>query len=178
LARLSRRIGDWQGYDAPPLDAKVLAVLGADDYVNRAYRKGVTTLGLYVGYHNAQRQDDSIHSPLNCLPGAGWTVTKNERITIRDSRSPAGRVVVNRLIVEKGEQRQAALYWYQSRGAVIASEYESKARLFLSAVRSGRSDAALVRIMWPVMDNAPEASAEAAEFASELLPALGRHVPE
>ncbi len=36
-------------------------------------------VGLYVGYYASQRQGDTIHSPQNCLPGAGWQPVETRR---------------------------------------------------------------------------------------------------
>ena len=180
LGDLPFRIDAWQGRDERALDARVLAVLGADDYLNRIYVKDDgSALGLYIGYYRSQRTDDSIHSPMNCLPGAGWVPSHSDRVQFADARSPGQTVNVNRVIVQKGEQRQLALYWYQSRGSVVASEYASKMHLFVGALRTGRTDAALVRIMSPIADSTePGANSDAVHFASALLPLLGRYIPD
>jgi EpsI family protein len=116
---------------------------------------------------------------MNCLPGAGWIPAQVDRVRIADPRSPGRSVSVNRVIVQKGEQRQMALYWYQSRGNVVASEYASKMHLFFGALRTGRTDAALVRIMRPIEEGAgSDPDDDIAQFASALLPLLGRHVPD
>jgi EpsI family protein len=47
-------------------------VAGMDTYLMRAYLRDSTYFSLYVGYYEAQNQGKSIHSPKNCLPGAGW----------------------------------------------------------------------------------------------------------
>lgn len=186
LEILPMRIADWRGQAADPLDARVLAVLGADDYTSRFYSDPAgRQLGLYVGYHASQAQGDSIHSPLNCMPGAGWLAV--ERTTVQVPRTaPSGSVqphppaTVNHVLVQKGESRQVVLYWYQSQGRIIASEYAAKAFLFVDAVRSGRTDAALVRIVAPVAREdarGAEASLIASKFAEALLPILARHIP-
>ena len=73
LSSLPLALGEWHGREAAPLPDDVLAQLGVDDYVNRQYaRAGAPPVGLYVGYYASQRQGDTIHSPQNCLPGAGW----------------------------------------------------------------------------------------------------------
>ena len=67
------RLGVWNGVQEPPLTPDILAVLGVDDYLFRLYFKpDRSEVGLYVGYYGSQRQGDTMHSPLNCLPGAGW----------------------------------------------------------------------------------------------------------
>ena len=68
------QIGEWKGVQDPPLEPRVLEVLGVNDYLTRAYyRPDRAGVGLYIGYWESQRQGDTIHSPLNCMPGAGWT---------------------------------------------------------------------------------------------------------
>src|SRR6187397_1052010 len=74
LALLPLNIDGWNGRADSPLTQRVIDVLGVDDYLLRTYVKGnEAALGLYIGYHSSQRQGDTIHSPLNCLPAGGWT---------------------------------------------------------------------------------------------------------
>ena len=68
----------------------------------------------------SQRQGDTIHSPQNCLPGAGWQPVRSDRM---DIAVPGGPVTVNRFVIQKGMDRQAVLYWYQGRGRVVAGEF-------------------------------------------------------
>ena len=132
---------------------------------------------LYVGYHASQRHGDSIHSPMNCLPGAGWQPVQSERVRI-DVGDRA--MIVNRIIIQKGEERQLVLYWYQGRGRIIADEYASKAYQLLDAFRTRRTDAALVRIVSPVDRDLGTSSAEraATRFTTDIMPLLPRHLPE
>ena len=58
--------------DTERFSDEILKVLGADDYLSRFYYTENAMVGLYVGYYKSQRQGDTMHSPLNCLPGAGW----------------------------------------------------------------------------------------------------------
>jgi EpsI family protein len=120
-----------------------------------------------------------MHSPLNCLPGAGWNAIKRGHITIPlDNKST---IEVNRIVILKGLDKQVVLYWYQSHGRVIASEYWGKIYTVLDAVRKNRTDAALVRIICPVAgtDAESEAVAElhAVEFAKAVFPLLERFLP-
>jgi EpsI family protein len=178
------QLGDWQGLQRPPLSDDVLAVLGLDDYITRLYvRPDRTRADLYVGYWKSQRQGDTMHSPQNCLPGAGWTPVSQSLLTFPDPRNPsAPPLSVNRYLIQKGLDRQLVLYWYQGRGRIVGSEYWSKAYLVLDAARHNRTDAAIVRVVVPVDGATPqgEAAAQAAalQFVQELLPALGRFLPD
>ena len=56
---LPMTVAEWSGKQVGDLDPKVLAVLGADDYLNRAYlRAAGTPIGLYIGYYRSQREGD------------------------------------------------------------------------------------------------------------------------
>ena len=93
MATLPLRVGVWEGRPAPTMSAKVIAVLGVDDYVSREYLSRTEPyVGLYVGFYKSQRQGDTMHSPLNCLPGAGWQPVKQDRtsfaVTVASTKSP------------------------------------------------------------------------------------------
>jgi len=172
-------IAGWRGGMNEPLDADVLRVLGVDDYLNRGYRSRSQMADLYVGYYATQREGDTIHSPLNCLPGSGWEPVKKERVSI-DVGAPQP-AVVNQLLIQKGLDREAVLYWYQSHGRVVASEYWGRAYLALDALRLNRTDGAIVRVIVPVMgdDRDAEASAQqvAQQFTRVLYPILAAYLP-
>jgi EpsI family protein len=175
LGSLPLAIAEWQGREAAPLADDVLGQLGVDDYINRQYaRRGSAPVGVYVGYYASQRQGDTIHSPQNCLPGAGWRPAETG---VTQLRAGDRTVPVIQLVIQKGLDRQAVLYWYQGRGRVIANEYANKALLMLDAARLHRTNGGLVRMITPVVSTADAAKAELSAFATVLFPHLDRHLP-
>ena len=167
LAGLPRTLGDWSGHTDVPLGKDVIGVLGVDDYLNRTYvNASGQPVHLYIGYYASQRQGDTIHSPLNCLPGAGWQIMDGGRTALDVGGS---RVTVNRYVIQKGLDRQVALYWYQGRGRVIANEYANKFWLVVDSARLHRSNGSLVRVLAPVARaaSAPVAAADVAAAAAE-----------
>ena len=186
LAQLPMNIGEWQGLQQQPFTKEILAILGVDDYLVRAYlRPDRSGVGLYVGYYKSQRQGDSIHSPLNCLPGAGWEPVSKSFLQLEvPSRidGPTRTIEVNRDVVQKGrDEQQLVLYWYQAHNRVVASEYWGKFYLVADAVRLNRTDGSLVRVMVPVMEgDSREAAAEATavRFVKALFPLLSNYLPE
>ncbi len=179
LVEMPRTIGAWSGQDAPAFAADVLAALGVDDYINRVYVASDTPISLYVGYYQSQQTGDTIHSPQNCLPGAGWLPVTTAQVELPvDGR--AEPVTINRLLIQKGADRQVVFYWYQSHGRVIASDYWSKAYLVLDAMRRNRSDAAMVRIISPVLPSDTDeraAQERGAAFVKAAFPQLDRLLP-
>ncbi len=132
LATFPIDVKEWHGRPTERFDQQVLTVLGVDEYLNRTYTAadGVE-VGLYVGYYQSRREGSTIHSPLNCLPGSGWQPVKEDRITLQVQTDAGGSAVrdigVNRLLIEKDLDRQVVVYWYQSHGRVVASEYLGQA---------------------------------------------------
>jgi EpsI family protein len=160
----------------------VLKVLGADDYLTRFYRGAKGPVGFYIGYYESQRQGDSMHSPLNCLPGAGWQPLDKSYLPIQvtDANGVQSDITVNRYVIEKGLEQQVVLYWYQSHSRVIANEYRSKIFMVYDAARLNRSDAALVRVTSPKLagdEPLADAEARAVEFVKTVFPTLGRFLP-
>lgn len=175
LAELPYTVGEWRGHDSAPLADDIVATLGVDDYANRRYSSASgLPVGLYVGYYTSQRQGDTIHSPQNCLPGAGWRPVESGSVNI----DAGGRTLeVNRYVIQKGLDRQVVLYWYQGRGRVVANEYANKALLMFDAARLSRTSGGLVRVMTPVVTTAEAATDQLTAFVATLFPHLDRHLP-
>lgn len=177
-----RQIGGWQSIVDPPMDEDVLKVLGVDDYLSRVYYTREAAVGLYMGFYGSQRQGDTIHSPLNCLPGAGWEPVSQGRLLISNADGQGRDITVNRYVVQKGLERQLVLYWYQSHGRVVASEYTSKLYLIHDAIRLNRTDGSMVRVIAPIKigatDNGAAAERVAEEFVRALFPLLPAYLPQ
>jgi EpsI family protein len=172
----------WRATVDPPLTADILKVLGVDDYLSRIYFRGDgAAVGLYMGFYGSQRQGDTIHSPMNCLPGAGWEPVQQGRLQIQNADGRGHDVEVNRYVVQKGLDRQLVLYWYQSHGRVVASEYTSRFLLISDAIRMNRTDGSLVRVIAPIAGGAEDsgvaAEALAEEFVRVLFPTLPAYLP-
>lgn len=183
FASFPMNIGGWRAENTAPLDDSILRVLGVDDYLSRIYYgPNQAAVGLYMGFYGSQRQGDTIHSPLNCLPGAGWEPVKDGRLTIANADGQGRDITVNRYIVQKGLERQLVLYWYQAHGRVVASEYTSKLYLIHDAIRINRTDGSMVRVIAPIevgaTDDGAAAEQIAVAFVREIFPSLPAFLPE
>src|SRR6185295_2807261 len=151
-----------RGVDLVIPDAEVFAA-GVSNYLMRAYSPSdsgqALSYSLYVGYYDRQAQGRTIHSPKNCLPGAGWEALESRPVGIP---SAVGTVTVNRYLLQKGNQRALVLYWYQGRGRVQSDEYLVKWELLRDAALRRRSEEALVRVLVPVTDSEEQAFGAAA----------------
>ena len=162
----------------------VLAILGKGDFLNRTYSSPAGTqpasipVSLFIGYFASQRTGQSIHSPQNCLPGAGWNFDSKSYTTIT---ADDGKVYnVGEYIISNSGERQFVLYWYQAHGRSIPNEYSAKIHMILDAIRMNRTDGAIVRVITPMLPSESEAAARerVVRFTAQMAPSLPRFIPD
>jgi EpsI family protein len=175
LRELPYSLGGWAGTEQP-LEARIVQAVGVSDYTNRSYYSPKGGFAqLYVGYYASQRTGDTIHSPKNCLPGAGWDPVQSGYATI--SVADGRKIVVNEYVIQQGLDKMLVFYWYQDRGRVIASEYSAKFWMVADAISRNRTDGALVRLITPLHDDGTDARARLVSFTQILFPHLESVIP-
>jgi EpsI family protein len=175
LNEFPQKVEGWEGSDIP-IETSALKILGVQEFLNRSYlHPQFGRSFLYVGYHQTQKQGESIHSPKNCLPGSGWQPAQVgiETITLNDKN----KIQINRYMIEKGIQKQIVYYWYQSQGRVVASEYWAKIYLVWDAMMLNRTDGSLVRVTIPISTTIESADTAAKSFINSFFPHLTRFIP-
>ncbi len=179
LAQLPRSFAGWSGNDIQ-IDKESLDLLGAGDFLSRVYARNANAqpIELFVGYFPTQRTGVSIHSPKNCLPGAGWAFESSHYLNLKDEEGKQHRV--GEYVITDGENEQFVIYWYQSHGRSVASEYLAKMYLILDAMSTNRTDGALVRVSTPIVpaEGQAPARARAEAFTANLAPMLSRFIPD
>jgi EpsI family protein len=175
LRDLPYSLGNWTGTEQP-FEARIIQAVGVSDYTNRVYSSQQGGFAqLYIGYYASQRTGDTIHSPKNCLPGAGWDPIQSGYETI--SLSGGRQIVVNEYVIQQGLDKMLVFYWYQDRGRVIASEYSAKFWMVADAISRNRTDGALVRLITPLHDDEVDARARLISFTQILYPHLESVIP-
>jgi len=180
------------------IDPENLQILGKGEFLNRVYRPPLALqqkpvnpmvpasaadidarapVELFIAYFPTQRTGQSIHSPQNCLPGAGWTFTSSWVTTL--SYATGKKYQVREFLITDGNSTQEVLYWYQLHGRVIAGDYAAKLYTLADSIRYGRTDEALVRIITPVEpgEERLQARNRAVAFAEQIEPLLPAYVP-
>lgn len=183
LNLLPQTIGRWSSQDIP-ISQDTLAILGDGRFLNRLYTDAKPTgqfvdppVSLFIGYFPTQRTGQSIHSPQNCLPGAGWTFASSKEIYLDSPQTK--NYAVGEYVITDGTARQVVLYWYLAHGRSIANDYVAKAYMMADAIRWNRTDGALVRLVTPLQPNESLATAQTrvVKFADRLVPMLPSFIP-
>ncbi|MGH8035660.1 MAG: exosortase C-terminal domain/associated protein EpsI [Lysobacterales bacterium] len=178
LSSFPAQVAEWKGRELVITD-ETRRILGDGEFLHRIYTSSPETpaVDFFLAYFPSQRTGSTIHSPKNCLPGAGWVPVESGHMPLR---KPDGQtIIVNRYIIARGTDRQLVLYWYQSHGRVVASEYLAKFYLVADAIRMNRSDGGLVRMITPLgRSETADAGLQRAEmFAHSVLPSLESYIP-
>jgi EpsI family protein len=179
LQSFPQQLGDWTGTDVA-MDKDTLQVLGPGDFLLRIYSRtdhSLPYLDLFIAYFPSQRAGDTIHSPKNCLPGAGWAPVESGRVDLSvPGHSP---FPVNRYVIAKGESRQLVLYWYWAHDRGVASEYWAKYHLVADSIALNRSDGSLVRITTPLLrgESIDQAQQRMMPLVSDIVPRLQNYIP-
>ena len=171
-------IGKWNGTTSR-FDEKIYDILGVDDSVLASYQSdNGEAVELYVGFYQSQKEGDLIHSPKNCMPGSGWNILKSsiETVdTVKDGK--AETIDVIKLILGKGSEKQVMLYWFQSRGRIISSEYMEKIWLVIDSITKHRTDGSFVRLISPVIKSEDETLELLKGFTKDIYPHLNEYLP-
>jgi exosortase D (VPLPA-CTERM-specific) len=179
LVTFPLRLGDWQGVPGS-VDDQTLAILAADDYVLADY----TTPGqpgginLWVAYYGSQIEQGRIHSPKECLPGAGWEFSRIESVPAPSTDAAGAVFRINRALLSRGSEQMLMYYWYEQRGRRYTDEMWTKLSILRDAFVARRSDGALVRLITPLRPDELESAAidRLDAFFRAMYPALEPHV--
>jgi EpsI family protein len=179
FAEMQTHIGDWLGRKVA-MEHVYLDTLKLDDYQLADYSRGSEQINLYVAWYDSQRGGQSTHSPRTCLPGGGWQIADLKETPISGVTWGTTPLVVNRALIQTGQQRQLVYYWFQQRGRVVTNEYAVKWYMFWDALTRKRTDGALIRVITPLK---PGELVEAGdrrltEFVAEAVPQLKAYVPD
>jgi len=183
LRLMPRNFGPWTAQDIPLTD-DTLEVLGKGDFLNRVYTfqssdeaARVAPISLFIGYFASQRTGQTMHSPQNCLPGAGWTFESHKYTTIHDINGKDYKV--GEYVISNGDIRQFVIYWYQAHGRSVPNEYIAKGYMVADAIRMNRTDGALVRVITQILpsESMEDAETRAIHFTQQMAPDLPRFIP-
>ena len=173
-------LGKWKG-KVDHIEEIILNELKLDDYlmVDFAEEEG-KPVNFYVAYYASQRKGESAHSPRTCIPGGGWKMVGLAPYEVAGITVNGRPLVVNRAVIQLGEQKSLMYYWFQQRGRILTNEYLVKWMIFWDALTRNRSDGALVRVVVPVMPDEDIAGAERRlqGFLREATGQLSAFVPD
>ncbi len=174
-------VKSWNCRGLQEMSDDVLRKLGVTDYLLCDFFNPElnAVANVYVGYHESQTRDTGgndnlIHPPEHCLPGAGWDIIKSDIVPLDLGFGGEAK----RVIIAKGNQRNLVYFWYQSRGRTIARNHEKVLYMFFDRATTRRTDGSLVRFTVPVIHGDEERAEKTFQsVAQSLTPLLPDYIP-
>lgn len=176
LAEFPLNIGSWYGKELS-FEEDINLNLRTDDHIIRVYEDiNKIPIWLYIGYFKSQKEGTLYHSPKHCYPASGWAITNKMLVEIPSFSG--GNILINKMIIVKGREKQIVFYWYQSRGRIITNEYLDKFFLIVDAIRKNRTDGSLIRISSPLILDEKTTTNYLIEFTKMVIFQLPDYLPD
>jgi EpsI family protein len=170
-------VGGWSSFEHAAMNLNIQDSLTTDDSLFTTYRKGDRELDVYIGYYFTSDKIGKPHSPLVCFPGQGWKMSNEKKRTLILGEKDQVPLHVNSIIVQKGQDRQLVLFWFQAYDRPCADTFSQKTAALWNKIRHGREDNAFVRVSTACDNKDAEASlSEVSEFLEVFYPAFLRYV--
>ena len=172
-------LAGWQG-EPMMMERMYVDVLRFDDYLLANYQGPGGPINVYAAYYRWQENDRLAHSPKACIPGDGWEIVSLDEVAVPGGRIGKGGFRANRVMIQKGEQKQVVLYWFKQRHRLVTSEYLVKFFLLVDALTMKRTDGALIRLVAAVQPGESEGAADqrVMQMAAAVQPLLPAYVPD
>lgn len=168
------QLGVWHGRRSY-VEPAIYARLGRPDYFQAVYSNpGFGEVSLWIAYYDSQNKNSyrAYHSPMFCLPGAGWKVVHQEVLEAAPGKW------VNYLIIEQAGVREAVFYWFIKSGRWLASEYKLRIYMGLDGLLQRRNDGSLLRLTTSVAGDPAAARQRLSVFFQKLTEVLPEFLPD
>ncbi len=150
FAAFPEHLGDWTVGQRDFLTPDIEAALNPQDYLlTHLTNPAGERVDIFLSWF-ADQTVSGAHSPEVCLPGSGWEFSTLDRIDLGPALGLSKPYPVNRAILQFGEERLLAYYFFRQNGRQVAWDFGSKLWLLWDGVFDGRKDGGLVRIITPL----------------------------
>jgi len=172
-------LAEWHG-EPMAMEREYVDVLRFDDYLLANYEGAGGPINVYAAYYRSQKSGQATHSPKTCIPGGGWEITSFDEVAVSAGPGTKSGFLANRVVIQKGEQKQVVLYWFKQRSRLMTSEYLVKFFLLWDSLTIKRSDGALIRLVAAVQPGETEGAADqrVMQMAAVVHPLLPAYVPD
>jgi exosortase D (VPLPA-CTERM-specific) len=184
FALFPSQTGEWRQLgEERRFSPEVEKSLAADDYLAVQFSRSSTapTLDFFTAWYRDLSADGVQHTPEICLPGAGWEIAEVDKVDISGKLGLETPFNINRVIIQKDEERMIVYYWFTHMGRTIPRNTGAKFSVLTRGLMAGRTDGAILRLISPISKGQPDAEAEAEaemnDLLKELLLRLPRFIP-
>ncbi len=168
-------MGEWSGENIPLAETDYEILETKNTFVRRYKTTDGKEIFLFIVYSQNNRKVS--HPPEICYTGGGVSVLEHavDPITV----SSANLVIdANRLLLEKGQDRQVAYYWFKVGDTFTGSYWKQQMLIAFKTILGRPASSALIRVSSTVVkDDKAESVKTVKEFSDLIVPALFQFLP-
>ena len=166
-------IGDWHSRDLP-VSARTYDILETKDIITREYSNSRgDRVFLSVVFARSNRK--VAHPPEVCFAGGGWSRIDRDDHSILINGKP---LRFNRLVLQRGSERQIAMYLYKSGKRLTNNFYAQQLNIILNGMLHRNVSSALIRVSsYSASDDIEKSTELAGEFAKKVIPIIEDRLP-
>lgn len=170
--QLPMTLGNWRASDVNTDLESLQKGLGAQSMIFRSYTNGDDSVMLYLAYYKDVDSANLVHAPAVCYPGQGWTIKTDEIASINILNKETD---VNRLIIQKGKDKELVYNWWQTGDAIIPRNSTNRFYQMYKSVLGQNPSTIWVRLSVSAVDNMVPNERLLMQFAGDLFPFLGNY---
>jgi len=165
----------WRMVGQSTLSENVMKVLMPTEYLSRRYAsESGDVVDMYLSFFDGGPDSGRIHSPKNCVAGAGWTELSSERVVMNLGGEDVNLV---KSIYAKDATREVIYYWFDMRGNTMSDEYSLKLAEITGSMFHRRRDQSFMRISVQARDNVDAAQKRVEDFLRDFYPLIRDYLP-
>jgi len=166
-------IGDWNSRDLP-VSERTYDILETKDIITREYSNSRgDRVFLSVVFARSNRK--VAHPPEVCFAGGGWSRIDRDAHSILINDKP---LRFNRLVLQRGTERQIAMYLYKSGKRLTNNFYAQQLNIILNGMLHRNVSSALIRVSsYSAGGDIGKSTELAGEFAKKVIPIIEDRLP-
>ena len=180
ISGFPQSFGDWKG-KVEIVDPEAVRLSGAQEAFSGSYRgAGEKEVSLFLGYRSTAflENENFFHSPMVCLPSAGWEISKTNVRGIHDVPF-FGNLKVREMVVDSMGSKLIVYFWFQTKNRATHSKDINRFHLSLNAIARDNTHDLFIRQITPVANETiADAEKRMDQFAREMMVALNQFLKE
>ncbi len=149
------------------VDERTREILETSTILIRNYQSPVTHRPIQLSIVHAGTTRRSLHFPEVCLVGDGWEIVKQDDV-------PVGILfTARRLVLMKGNQYEAVLYWFKTGDYVTGNFFANALYWAKNQITFGSPSSAMIKLSTPIVSDGDAAAFAALDdFAMKFTPIM------
>ena len=174
ISLFPKEFAGWSSEEMKITDDEYAVLETKNAFVRRYFKPSGEEVFLFIVYSESNRKVS--HPPEVCYIGSGATVTSSTHAELSADNGTSVRT--NRLILEQGDNKQVAYYWFKVGNTFTSNYWKQQALIAIKTFLGQPASSALIRVSATVKREDLAGAEQAVEkFSRPMIPQLFQYLP-